>query len=506
MKKLAFLACSLLLLVLAAGIASAAQIKVYVSEFAITGAANKDELKTTLQTLLASRLSGDSLLSVDSPAGADVLVKGSYIAFGKIFSIDAVARDAGGRVIARSFQQGESQDELIPAVGKLGQGLATEIAAKAVAAPTAPMQPQRNAATVPAPRDIEKPVQTSDSGVIHTSLASDIVKPEDLTRTASGGWLSQRLTGELIAIAPGKLMDDGSQDFYLAGDKSLRLYRKSDSLKLLAEVTFGAREKVLGIDSADLDKDGIPEAYVTIMDGESLASQVWVADGNNLKRIATKQPYYFRGIALEGGEQKIFVQQMSNDRDFYGDIFELVKSGNSYEAKNPFKLPRFGYLYNFNRFRDKTGAENWVVINEDGYLIVYSSSGEELWRSSDKFGGSETYFLREDLANVRTTGDPNRWIFLEQRITVTPAGDVIVPKNDGMFVIGNNRAYKKSSIYCFAWNGSSLDEKWHTKQSQNYLPDYFYDHSRRELVNLEIVKKEGLLTGGASMVAVRKVE
>ncbi|WP_318258406.1 hypothetical protein [Geobacter anodireducens] len=109
MKKLAIFACSLLLLILAAGIASAAQIKVYVSEFAITGAANKDELKTTLQTLLASRLSGDSLLSVDSPAGADVLVKGSYIAFGKIFSIDAVARDAGGRVIARSFQQGESR-------------------------------------------------------------------------------------------------------------------------------------------------------------------------------------------------------------------------------------------------------------------------------------------------------------------------------------------------------------------------------------------------------------
>jgi hypothetical protein len=337
-------------------------------------------------------------------------------------------------------------------------------------------------------------------------LASDIVKPQDVTRTASGGWLSQRLSGELIAIAPGKLMADGSQDFYIAGERSLRLYRKSDSLKLLAEVTFEAREKVLGIDSADLDKDGMPEAYVTVMDGETLASQVWVADGNNLKRLAAKLPYYFRGIALDGGEHKIYVQQMSSDRDYFGDISELAKSGNSYEAKNPFKLPRFGYLYNFNRFRDSTGAANWVVLNEDGYLIVYSQSGEELWRSSDKFGGSETYFLREDLANVRTTGDPNRWVFLEQRITVTPAGDVIVPRNDGMFVIGNNRAYKKSSVYCFAWNGSALDEKWRTKQSQNYLPDYFYDHGRRELVNLEVVKKEGILTGGASMVAVRKVE
>ncbi|WP_298270224.1 VCBS repeat-containing protein [Geobacter sp.] len=506
MKRLSLLCAVLIVALMSASTLFAAQIRVYVSEFSITGAANKDELKTTLQTLLASRLSSDSVLTVDSPVGADVQVKGSYIAFGKIFSLDAVAKDASGRVIARSFQQGESQDELIPAAGKLGQALAAEITAKVK--PGTAMAPQPVPAPVPAaPSDVVRPAAPRPAtDVVKASTTSDIVKPQELTRTATGGWMSQRLTGTLIGIAPGKAAADGTQDYYLTDEQSLRLYRKGDSLKLVAEVSFSPRERVIAIDSADLDGDGIPEAYVTIVDGDSLASQVWVAEKDSLKRVAAGLPYYFRGIDLNGKDHRIFAQQMSTDRDYYGDVFEVVKKGDRYELTAPLKLPRFGTIYNFNRFRDASGNVFYVVINDDGYLIVYSAAGEELWRSSDKFGGSETYFKREDLANIRTTGDQFRWIFLEQRITVTPAGEIIVPKNEGMFVIGNNRAYKKSSVYAFTWTGSSLDEIWHTKQSQNYLADYFFDSARKELVALEVVKKEGLISKGASVVAVKRVE
>jgi len=508
MKRFSLLCAVLLVALMTASTLFAAQIRVYVSEFAVTGAANRDELKTTLQTLLASRLSTDSVLSVDSPVGADVLVKGSYIAFGKVFSLDAVAKDPSGRVITRAFQQGESQDELIPAAGKLGQSMAAEIAAKVK--PGMMMVPQPVA--VPAPMaapasDLVRPgAPQPGSDLVKASTTSDVVRPQDLTRTASGGWMSQRLSGTLNGIAPGKVTADGMREFYVADEQALRLYRKADNLKLVAEVSFSPRERVLGVDSADLDGDGTPEAYVTILDGESLASQVWVADGNSLKRVAARLPYYFRGIALEGKDHKIYAQQMSSDKDYYGNVHELVKTGDRYELKNPIQLPRFGYLYNFNRFQDGAGNSYTVVINEDGYLIVYSAAGEELWRSADKFGGSATYFKREDLANVRTTGDPFRWIFLEQRITVSPTGEVIVPKNEGMFVIGNSRGYKKSSVYAFAWNGSSLDEVWHTKQSQNYLADYLYDGGRKELVALEVVKKEGLLDKGASVVTVKRLE
>lgn len=506
MRKFAAAVFAMLLVMYGAAGASAAQIRVYVSEFAITGAANKDELKTTLQTLFASRLSNDSVLSVDSPVGADVLVKGSYIAFGKVFSLDAVAKDASGRVIARSFQQGESQDELIPAAGKLGQAMSAEIAAKIK--PDVVMVPQPVAApvTVSASDVVRPSIPQSASDVVKASTTSDIVKPQDLTRTASGGWMSQRLTGTLIGIAAGKKVDDNTRDFYIADEQALRLYRKGDALKLVAEVSFSPRERVLGVDSADLDRDGTPEAYVTIMDGESLSSQVWVAEKNSLKRIAAKLPYYFRGIALEGTNYTIYAQQMSTDADYYGDVYELVRNGDRFELKNPIKLPRFGYLYNFNQFRDSAGSSYTSVINEDGYLIIYSAAGEELWRSADKFGGSETYFKREDLSKVIVTGDPFRWIFMEQRITVSPAGELIVPKNEGMFVVGNNRAYKKSSLYAFSWNGSSLDEIWHTKQSQNYLADYVYEPGAKEIVALEVVKKEGLLNKGTSIVTVKRLE
>ena len=167
MKRLSLLWAVVIVVLMNASTLFAAQIRVYVSEFAVTGAVNKDKLKTTLQTLLASHLNSDSVLSVDSPVGADVQVKGSYIAFGKVFSLDAVAKDANGRVIARSFQQGESQDELIPAAGKLGQALAAEIAAKVK--PGAAMATQPVPAPVPAPpSDVVRPTASQP--------APDVVK------------------------------------------------------------------------------------------------------------------------------------------------------------------------------------------------------------------------------------------------------------------------------------------------------------------------------------------
>ena len=56
--------------------------------------AEQDELKTVLQTLLMSRLAGEAITAVESPAGAEIMVSGSYVAFGKIFSLDAVAKPA----------------------------------------------------------------------------------------------------------------------------------------------------------------------------------------------------------------------------------------------------------------------------------------------------------------------------------------------------------------------------------------------------------------------------
>jgi glucose-6-phosphate dehydrogenase assembly protein OpcA len=50
----------------------------YISEFSVSGAPNRDELKVTLQGLLASRLNRDQVQRVESAAKAAVTLTGSY--------------------------------------------------------------------------------------------------------------------------------------------------------------------------------------------------------------------------------------------------------------------------------------------------------------------------------------------------------------------------------------------------------------------------------------------
>ena len=120
MKKL-YILWAAVLVSLCAVPAFAAQIRVFVADMNATGVQNRDEMKMTLQTLLASRLNGDRIVAVGSAAEADAVVSGTYVSIGKIFSVDAIAKSAAGKTVARAFVQGETEDELIPAVGKLAE-------------------------------------------------------------------------------------------------------------------------------------------------------------------------------------------------------------------------------------------------------------------------------------------------------------------------------------------------------------------------------------------------
>jgi hypothetical protein len=95
---------------------------------------------------------------------------------------------------------------------------------------------------------------------------------------------------------------------------------------------------------------------------------------------------------------------------------------------------------------------------------------------------------------------------MNQRVQVTTKGEVLVGKNDGFWVMGDARMYKKGAVYNMVWNGSSLEEKWHTRDTQNYMPDYFYDEGRNELLILQTVQRPGITGRGASSLAIKKVE
>jgi len=502
MKKHVMALVALLSILLAVPV-FAAQVRVFVADMNAIGAQNKDDMKATLQMLLSSRLNGDGIIAVGSAAEADAIVTGTYVTIGKVFSVDALAKTAGGRTLTRAFVQGEGQDELIPAVGKLAEKLSAELGKiyssgnipTAVVAPVLP---------VPAPLAAPKSDFIRSEQQVRPAPVGEFIKPVEYERNSNSGWQSKRLKGAANLMAIGKNLADGSREIFLAEDLLLAYYRQGAEMKFVAETEFRNTEKIISLDTIE-GTDGSLDIYVTILRGDNLASQVWQVKGDKLVQIAKDLSYYFRCFNLAGGPKKLYAQSMGRDTDFYGDIFEASRTGSSISLKNPIKMPRYGNIYSFNQFRDRDGKAYAIVINPDGYLVVNDQDQSELWRSNDKFGGSELYYQKEE-TNQRATGEKYRTDFMNQRVQVTSKGDILVGKNDGFWVLGNARSYKKGAVYNLAWNGSSLEEKWRTKDTQNYMPDYYFDEARNELLILQTVQRNSLTGRGASSLAIKKVE
>lgn len=447
-----------------------------VAEFSVSGASKPEEMKKTIQTLLLSRLTGDKVATQANPEGAEIRVSGSYLLSGNVFSLDAVAVNGAGTVIARAFTQGKNPDDLIPAVGKLAKSLSEGI----------------------------------EKGIAQTGATQNAVTPHGVVRPVrtvpATGQAIHKLRGALSGLAVGRTLPDGERELFVVGPRTLRYYRQGSELKLLAEIPFKAYEKVLAVDTADLDNDKIPEIYVTVMNGETVVSQVWTVDGTSLKQIAGPLPYFFRSVTGAGGVKKLYAQQISGSVDFYGDVSEVVKTGEGYQVKNPVKLPKQGYLYNFNILKGLKDELNPIIADRSGYLRVFTAAGDELWKSGEEFSGSETSFKRADRDSLNSENG-YRQVFLDQRIVVKPNGEVLVPKNSASWFMLNKHSFSHSSMYCFAWDGANLEEKWHTKQNDYYLADFAYDDSSRELLMLEVVaKEEGVFDKGASRLVIRKMD
>lgn len=478
----------LLLVVVVFNLSTAAwgePITAYVGEFSVTGAANRDEIKSALQTLLLSRLATENITPQDQPTGANVFVTGSYISIGKVFSIDAVAKGGGGSVLTRAFVQGEGSDELIPSIGKLAKQLS-----EGIAKGYKPLPPKE--AVVP-------PAVTVTPPTVPVEAPSAGKAPPAATT-----WASQRLAGTFVGMAMGNT-SSADRDIFLASSHGLQYYRLGAELKKISEVDLGNDLNILSIDTADIDGDGQEEIYLTIFSEDNLSSQVWQLQNNSLKKLAEGLPFYFRAVQ-DNGNKRLYGQQMGVDQDYYGGVGEVVRIASGYQLKNSLKLPSGGNIYNFNRIVDREGKPLQVLINRDGYLLVFDGNGQELWRSNDKYGGSSVYFKRPDNSSMRRPDSPLRTTFIEQRMVVTGQNELIVPQNTGTWVVGYNRVYSKNSLVSLTWNGAALEEQKRTKESQNYLADFAYDDKKKELTLLEIAKKEGVFEKGASILLKRKFE
>jgi len=514
----------LLLLLVAVLIAvpalAAGPLRVYVGEFNAVGVAAKDDTKAALQALLASRLNSDKLLTVSSASEAEVVVGGTYLAIGKQYNLDAFARTAGGQTISRSFVQGEGgQEALFGAVGSLADKLSSNLLKKLeagqiyrqpIAAPAAaPMvMPPPLVRPRPQSTDIVRTAQPMQSGDLQRVPQGDIIRPQALYRGAPNKGEIKRLDGMYNLLAVGPSDAKGRRLLFMAQNQSVAALWEGE-LRPFTGFSLKPNQKLVSLDYVDSDGNGTAELYVSVLTSGEVESQVWELKNNKLVKLAEKIPYFFRAIALAGGTPKLYVQEQGRgEQQYYGDVYEARLQGKQIVKKDKFPMPRFGNLYSFNQFKAQNGELLTVVYHENNYLVVYDKEQKELWRSNDAFGGSELYYQVEDLDRVRVHGDKYRWYFMNQRILVTSQQEVLVGKNDGFFLLGNARTYKKGAVYSLYWNGAALEEVWRTKDTQNYMPDFWFDEKKSELLLLQLTQREDTVmrVKGATALQIKKVE
>jgi len=515
MKRLIVL---ILLLVMAVPAVAAGPLRVYVGEFNAVGVAAKDDTKALLQSLLTSRLNSDKLLTVSSASEAEVVVGGTYLAIGKQYNLDAFARTAAGQTVTRSSVQGQGgQEALFGAVGTLADKLSGEllnlvaagsVPRLAVAVPAPVVAPLPTVQPHPQSADVVRAGQAAQGGDLQRAPQGDVIRSQAIQRGVPKAGEIKRLDGMYNLLTVGPADANGKRLLFMAQNQSVAALREGDSRPFTG---FGlkANQKVISLDYVDSDGNGSAELYVTVMDGGEVESQVWELKNNRLVKLAEKVPYFCRAIALAGGVPKLYVQEQARgENQYYGDVYEAVLQGKKIVKKTRIAMPRYGNLYSFNQFRHQNGELLTVVYHESNYLVVYDKDNKELWRSSDHYGESELYYQVEDLDRMRTHGDKYRWYFINQRIQVTSQQEVLVGRNEGFFVIGNARMYKKGAVYSLYWNGAALEEAWRTKDTQNYMPDFWFDEQKSELLLLQLTQREDTImrTKGATALQIKKVE
>ena len=504
MKLFAPVVAVLALFLTIAGSSHASPPATHVAEFSVTGVPANQELKQTLQGILASRLNPELVQLVEKPDQAELMVIGSYAQFGKIFSLDVIIKSSENGKLTKVFEQGEGQEDVIPAVGRLARKIDAELAKRAAtvvsttATPAAVAVPLLPTPVVSAPLSAAAPQTPAKTPYV--------VRSEPSAQESPGSWSSAPLDGVFSSIATGRTLSSGERELFVADDRRIRAYLKGSDLKLVAEMAIPHPGKIIAIDTADLDRDGATELYVSIIDREAPNSRIYSFDGAGFTVVAKDQAWFYRGIGSELISRTIFVQEIEAGGKFYGTVKELAKSDNRFTTKNSPGVPRTANIFNFIKLNGVSGKDFYAVLDEDGYLVVYPPDGAEAWKSSEKYGGSESIITTGAQSYSRSTGDLPRWTFLEQRLTLLKDGTLLVPHNEGSFSFGNNRSFDKYSLFGFTWTGAVLKEKWHTRQSPGYLADYTYNQASGEVVLLEVVQKSGMFTKGKTVISINRID
>lgn len=295
---------------------------------------------------------------------------------------------------------------------------------------------------------------------------------------------SQEVPFKGQALAAGDLMGDGRTTLALSDGQHVYFYSlERTGIKELARIPGEPTDNILALDAADINGNGVPEIFVTNFTNFGLRSFVLEYKEGKFQKISANAKLHFRVLDDPAGGHRLFAQGGEPRQPFDGPVRRYTWQAGAYRpTAETVPLPRlFNRIYGFTLADlDGDGAPEVLVLDHQDYLRVFDRGGKEIYRSSDRYGGSEN-LVEYDPAQVgdnpRSGIEPERVMLQSRMYFQDVAGNgkrqLILPRNvPSTGYVWRTRLYDRGKIFGLAWDGVGLQQAWETRDLPGYVADY----------------------------------
>jgi TolB-like protein len=451
--------------------------------------------------------------------GVDYLLFGSLTVLGNSISVDAKMVDVAGAKPALSFfEQSEDAGGIVTRVNQMAAEINDKMFGRApaerAAAPAA--APQGSSAQPADPTTHPEKMFKQQGGYGSEGRESPFATDESAGREFSPQiWRSTSFNHVFNGIALGDVDGDGKIETVILTPKSVLVYRY-DQKRFFKVAEIENSGVNIGVDVADINGNGVPEIIVTNMEfsRKAMASFVLEWDGKGFKRIVEGANWFYRVSGTPDRGKVLLGQEHRTEAPFSGRIYEMIWRGGQYEPEVDL-LPA-------NRDVNVFGAalsgivegqrETLVVMDSTDRIKVFEGAGKDLWRSTERYGGSTLYYI----GKKTDSGEGERPLYFQTRLIPLQGQDgkasILTVKNHdvmGAIQLEKFRSYNDSQIMSMRWDGMGLTQEWRTRKLTGCIRDFavgdFNNDGKDDLV-AAVILDEGRVMGATPKCVVIALE
>jgi TolB-like protein len=442
--------------------------------------------------------------NIGTRLNADFVLFGSLTVLGNNVSIDAKMVDiTGGKPTMTFYDQSQDLGAVITKINLIAADIndrmfgRTPVAATKAPAPAA--QP-RQAPKSSIHAHPEKVLQ--DDGFISAGKegAVDGIEfiPGAVRETQASFWKSASFKHLINCVAVGDVDSDGKNETVIAAPHTVTIFRSEGGpFRKIAVIEESNNKNIYGLDIADINDNGYAEIFVTSFsaDKKVVNSFILEYDGKNFIKIIDNSRLIYRVADTPNRGRVLLGQRPKKGNSDSGPIFEMIWQGGEYVPTDEIKTPRHTSLLGLT-IGDvlNDGQENAIGYKGSDRIQVIGSSGNTIWDSPDRYGGSMLFWdapwdERGQVENKKYF--PMRLVVWQN--TAQKESQVIAVKNHD--ITGRKLEYRKftkTHIEAFTWDGLGLRPIWKTRTMSGYIQDYtvgdFDNDGNDELVAALVIK------------------